>query len=312
MSVLLLFLASACAFGAMAAFAYWLLSSATEQYFEGEQRLGAYVVKRDDAAAEFSLASLAKKVGVIFLPVNETLRDADRFGLPLALGRWEHSLVRAGLRTYITPEQFLGMCQVSALAGGFIFALVAIIVGLGPTGALFLGFPVGLVVGFFVPNYLLKNLALERVAIIEKRLPFAIEFMLLAMEASAALPDAMGVYVEQMPGDPLAEEFGLALTDIDRGLSQTAALKAMGERVDSDTLSAFILSLTVGLDTGQPIKEVLQTQATAARLRRFQGAEEVAKTASTKAVFPLMIVMISVLILLLGPMGLRMMQGGLF
>ena len=148
----------------------------------------------------------------------------------------------------------------------------------------------------------LKSLAKQRQLLIEKRLPFAIEFMLLAMEANAAFTAAMEVYCGQMVGDPLADELRVVLSDIDNGLTVQQALNDLGARVESDSLSAFILAVNTGIDTGQPIKAVFQTQSNATRQRRYQSAEEIAKTASTRAVFPLFVVLIAVLILLLGPL----------
>ena len=69
--------------------------------------------------------------------------------------------------------------------------------------------------------------------------------------------------------------------------------------------------MTIGLDTGQPVKDVLQTQADATRRHRFQNAEEVAKTAGTRAIFPLFIVVLGILMLVLGPMAIKIIQGDL-
>lgn len=303
-------LASICAAAAMAIIIYWMTSTATRFYVEGQLRMDDYLVDRDDTGQ--GLAALAKKFGVIFLPVVESMRDNDRFGVPLMLARWEDDLVRAGLRATLTAEQLLCTSWLLAIVLGGVFALASTVFGMGLGGALILGAPAGVIVGLVLPSYLVKNKGMERIAIIEKRLPYAIEFMLLAMEASAALPEAMSVYASLMPDDPLGDEFRLVLADIDRGLSQVEALRAMDERLKSDSLSAFILAVSIGLDTGQPIKDVFQSQADATRQRRYAGAEEVAKKAGTKAIMPLFVVLIGIIILILGPMGIKIMRGGLF
>jgi pilus assembly protein TadC len=313
MATLLQLVSSLAAFASMSLFIYWVMTKATALYAEGSERIGSYVVDRDGAEDLGQLPALGSKLGLVFLPVNERLRDSGWLGVSMALERWERLLIRAGLRPVLTAEQFLGACQVSALAGGLLFYLFSFFAfGLGAISAFILGFIPGMVVGFSVPLMMLNNMASNRVAVIEKRLPFAIEFMLLAMEATAALPEAMAVYRDLMHDDPLADEFTLALKDMERGLSQIDALKAMGERIDSDALTAFLLAVNIGLDTGQPIKDVLQTQADATRQRRFQNAEVVAKTAGTKAIFPLFIVVLGVLMLLLGPMAIKVAQEGLF
>jgi pilus assembly protein TadC len=313
MATLLQLVSSLAAFASMSLFIYWVMTKTTALYAEGSERIGSYVVDRDGAEDLGQLPALGSKLGLVFLPVNERLRDSGWLGVSMALERWERLLIRAGLRPVLTAEQFLGACQVSALAGGLLFYLFFFFAfGLGAISAFILGFVPGMITGFAVPLLMLNNMASNRVAMIEKRLPFAIEFMLLAMEATAALPEAMAVYRDLMYDDPLADEFTLALKDMERGLSQIDALKAMGERIDSDALTAFLLAVNIGLDTGQPIKDVLQTQANATRQRRFQNAEVVAKTAGTKAIFPLFIVVLGVLMLLLGPMAIKVAQEGLF
>ena len=146
----------------------------------------------------------------------------------------------------------------------------------------------------------------NRISLIEKRLPYAIEFMLLTMEANASFPMALEVYCTQMgEDDPLAEEFRLVQNDINRGLGLQTAFSNLGKRIESDQLSAFVLAITAGLETGQPIAEILMTQADAARLMRYQTAEETAKTAGTRAIFPLFLAVIAIILLLIGPIALK-------
>jgi pilus assembly protein TadC len=152
---------------------------------------------------------------------------------------------------------------------------------------------------------MLNQLIAERVALIEKRLPYATGFMLLALEANASLPMAVGVYCDEMEDDPLASELRIVLSDIEKGLSTQEALSGLDERVRVDLLSSFILAVNTGLATGQPLKDIMQTQAAVTRRKRYESAEEVAKQASTKATFPLVLIVLAVLLLLLGPLMLN-------
>jgi pilus assembly protein TadC len=105
--------------------------------------------------------------------------------------------------------------------------------------------------------------------------------------------------------DPLAQEFHLVLNDITAGLGVQNAFVNLGKRIESDQLSALILAITSGLETGQPIAALLAVEADAARLRRYQNAEELAKTAGTRAIFPLFLAVIAIIILVIGPMVLK-------
>jgi Flp pilus assembly protein TadB len=311
MAILLALISTIAAFASVALVIYSLMTKTRQLYAEGAERINEYIVDNTEVGNPNSFTALASRAGLVFLPINETLRDSGMLGVAQALETWEHQLVKAGQRARLTPEQFLGSCQASGVLIGVMLAILSLVIGLPLFTGVVLAFPTGALIGFCLPILTLNGMAADRVTLIEKRLPFAIEFMLLAMEASAAFPQAMQVYAELMDDDPLADEFRAVLTDIERGLSQIDALKAMGARLDSDSVTAFLLAVNIGLDTGQPVKEVLQTQADATRRARFQNAEEIAKTAGTRAIFPLFIVVLGILMLVLGPMAIRVVQGDL-
>jgi tight adherence protein C len=172
--------------------------------------------------------------------------------------------------------------------------------------------PVGAGAGAYFPIFTVKNLAATRVSLIEKRLPFAIEFLLLAMEANASFLAAVEEYCRQLEEDPLAQELRMLLRDIDHGVRLRDALSQLEKRIESDPLSAFVLAVVTGIETGQPMKEVLKIQADVVRQERYNNAEVIAKTASVRALFPVFIVMIAVFLLLIGPMAIKIARGNLF
>jgi pilus assembly protein TadC len=177
---------------------------------------------------------------------------------------------------------------------------------------LILAAPAGALIGAFLPNFTVKNLAATRVSLIEKRLPFAIEFLVLSMEANASFLAAVEEYCRQLAEDPLAQELRRMLRDIDHGVRLQDAMSQLNQRIESDPLSAFILAVVTGIETGQPMKEVLKTQADVVRQQRYDNAEVIAKTASVRALFPVFIVMIAVFLLLIGPMAIKIARGALF
>lgn len=300
--------ATACAFFAAFTFALWLGRRAVAAGAEGRRILHELEAPPKIEVKQSPLLARAINLGVPLLPAARDWRERNRFGTAATLEKWDRLLVKAGLRPRVTPLQLLSGAMFSALFCGAVMLLLALQLGFGLVGGLILGLPAGMLTGFYLISVLLAGLATSRVSLIEKRLPFATEFMLLAMEANAAFPAAMQTYCDQMPDDPLAAEFRIVLIDVESGLRTQDALEQLQARVESDAVSAFILAVTTGLETGQPLKEVLETQADATRLRRFQSAEEIAKTASTRAVFPLFVVVIALLLLLLGPMIIKMIR----
>jgi pilus assembly protein TadC len=299
---------SVSAFGAMTAFLYWILQSATLAHGQGQTVLESLKLNPELAVKQSRFLHIATQLGFVFLPLVKRWENRNAHGIADSLKRVNTQLVKANLRHKLMPEQFLSASLSLAVAGGISSAICAYLFGFGMILAMLMGFPSGAIFGFFLPGVMLKNYIADRVSLIEKRLPFAIEFMLLAMEANAAFPGAIRVYCEQMADDPLAEQLRIVLRDIEDGFGAQDALARFGERIESDALSGFVLSVTTGIETGQPIKEVLKAQADATRLRRYQDAESIAKSATTRAIFPLFIVMIAVLLLLLVPLIIKLTQ----
>jgi Flp pilus assembly protein TadB len=298
-------LSTTCVMGALYLLTVWTVRTSARVY-----HLSQSVAREPDFSPpreikELPIVSTAAKYGLSFLPLVRKLVNKNRLGVADTLRSFDAELIRGGVRHLITPEQLYAATIVSGLFFGLMISLAAMVL-LGPIGAMFFGFPSGFVAGFFLPRLLMSAHVANRIALIEKRLPYAIEFMLLTMEANATFPMALEVYCAQMgDDDPLAQEFRFVLNDISAGLGVQTAFVNLGKRIESDQLSALILAITSGLETGQPIATLLAVEADAARLRRYQNAEEMAKTAGTRAIFPLFLAVIAIILLIVGPMVLK-------
>ena len=303
--MILKLLSTVCVMGSLYLFVLWTIRMSARVYAIGQSvaREPDFVPPRE--IAELPIISTAAKHGISFLPLVRKLVAADKLGVTETLEGFETQLIRGGIRHLITPEQLYAGTIASGVFLGVTLAFMGLVL-FGPIGAVVFGFPAGFIAGFFLPRALLNAHVANRIALMEKRLPYAIEFMLLTMEANATFPMALEVYCEQMGDeDPLAQEFGQVLNDITAGSGVQAAFVNLGKRIDSDQLSALMLAITSGLETGQPIAELLAVEADAARLRRYQNAEEMAKTAGTRAIFPLFLAVIAIIILIIGPMALK-------
>lgn len=298
-------LSTACVMGSLYLIVLWTVRMSAHVYY-----LSQSVARETDFSPpreikELPVVSTAAKYGLSFLPAIRELVKKNWLGITDTLNEFDTELIRGGVRHLITPEQLYAATIVSGLFFGLMMGLLGLVM-LGPVGALLFGFPSGFLAGFFLPRLLVSAHVANRIALIEKRLPYAIEFMLLTMEANATFPMALEVYCEQMgDDDPLSQEFQLVLNDISAGLGMQSAFVNLGKRVESDQLSALILAITSGLETGQPIATLLAVEADAARLRRYQNAEETAKTAGTRAIFPLFLAVIAIILLIIGPMALK-------
>jgi tight adherence protein C len=271
-------------------------------------------IRADETVTE-SAFPLLKRLGLpalLFLPLIEKFESLDRFGTRKILFDFNRLLFRAGLRSTLSPKQLLSLGFAASLLGAIVVALLALLFGFGLLGILILAMPLGGLMGAYFPIFTIKNLATTRVSLIEKRLPFAIEFLVMAMEANASFRAAIEEYCLQMADDPLAQEWRMLLRDLDHGVRLQDALVQLDQRIKSDSLSAFVLALTTGIETGQSMKGVLKIQADVARQERYNNAEKIAKTASVRALFPVFIVMIAVFLLLIGPMAIKISRGSFF
>ncbi len=305
-------ISTVCSAGSLALFLYWLMEYVSLTYQSGLAMQSSRGIEGEFLPGYGSLTSFLNRLASVVLPLAEEMSRRNVFGLSELIVRWECDLVRAGLRGRISAQQFLATILLTSTIPALFLALLLLLLGLSLIKALLLAILMGALPGLFFPVMALRGEVKNRVAWIEKRLPFAIEFMVLALEARAVFQHAIEVYCTQMGSDALADELRIVLGDIDKGLGEEDALTKMAKRIESDDVSTFVIALTAGRSAGQPLKAVLHTQSNLARQRRFQLAEHVAKTAATRAIFPLFLTVIAVLILLIGPLAIRIAQQSLF
>ena len=101
---------------------------------------------------------------------------------------------------------------------------------------------------------------------------------------------------------PLAEEFGLTLSEMRIGESRTEALKRLAERVDAPELSAFARAIIQADQLGTSLSRILRVQAADSRVRRQATAEERAMKAPIKMLFPtVLFIFPAMFLVIIGP-----------
>jgi tight adherence protein C len=243
------------------------------------------------------------------LAVELVARDLPESRLARLRHRIGEDLARTAAPAVLTPETFLARALLEGLA---IAATVAVLM-LALTGRPFilLGIGLGLLHALGIRPYRLHTEALARVAQIQRRLPYAMDLAVLVLRAGGTLPEALALAADRR-GDPLAEEISLALTQIRAGTSQAKALTELASRIRLEDLSTLVIALNRGEETGAPMAQTLETQAEIFRFRRMQRAERLAVEAPVKMMFPNMIIMLAVLLVVLGPVFVKLITEGLF
>ncbi len=141
-------------------------------------------------------------------------------------------------------------------------------------------------IGFMLPNYwLLAHMARRKTEIL-RALPDVLDQMTICVDAGLGLQGAMQTVCEEWD-NALSEEFSRVLAEIRLGRTRAEAFEGMGKRTGVAEMMSFVLAITLADKLGVPIAKVLHIQAEQMRISRRQRAEEIARQASIKMLFPL-------------------------
>jgi tight adherence protein C len=207
-------------------------------------------------------------------------------------------LMASGLGMRISPTGFLALKALLALVGVFVGSLIG--TTRGPAGLLLGALILG-AIGFLGPDYALTLKARGRKERIRADLPDALDLLAVSVEAGLGFDASLAKLREHMEG-PLAEEFGLTLSEMRIGESRGEALKRMSDRVDAPELSAFTRAIIQADQLGTSLGRILRVQAADARLRRQAAAEEKAMKAPIKMLFPtVLFIFPAMFLVILGP-----------
>lgn len=198
-----------------------------------------------------------------------------------------------------------------ALFEGLMIAVIGATLCFLAFGPFSLAIPVLLGLGwaFWIRPSLLNADGEKRSRAIYRRIPYALDLSVLVLQTGGTLREALEVIAK--PDDPMAEELRTALKEMDSGASQATALQNMSARVGLEPLDSIVMAINRGTETGAPMGMTLTTQAELFREKRLQEVEKLAVEAPAKMTFPNMMVMLSVLVIVLGPVIQKMATSGL-
>lgn len=253
-------------------------------------------------AKEGSLASAAYVFGQrLFLKLVQDLSWVANLSRKSAI-----NLKRAG--EDVSADTYVAQLVSQGLLISLILGIIATL--LGASTGVFLAILVALLWVFFIQPSSLESRAEKRSRSIYKRIPYALDLSILVLETGGTLRQALEEVAAK--DDPLAEEFRIALAEVDSGASQKLAFENMGDRVGLEPLTTILLAINRGQEMGAPMISTLETQAEAFREARLQQIEKLAVEAPTKMTFPNMMIMFAVLILIVGPLMVQLLGSGVF
>ena len=159
----------------------------------------------------------------------------------------------------------------------------------------------GLFIGYYLPEWILRSKSGKRQGAIRRALPDALDLLSITVEAGLGFDAAMA-RVARQAGGPLGEEMHRVLQEMQLGKSRAEALRDLGERSSVPELKSFVLAMVQADIFGVSIAKVLHVQANEMRIKRRQRAEEQAQKVPVKIIFPLILCIFpSLFVVLLGP-----------
>lgn len=278
---------------------------------EEEDIFGYRLTKRKRLLEENALYAMVLPLVKIFAHHFKYLPKIGSFDPDEKRIELQDRLVRSGFMGAFTPNEFWGMCCVSGL-GIFCVFMFMTWMAMGMPNV-----PVSMIMGvggMYMPYLQIDSMVTQRLIEIDRRLPFAIDLLVLSMRAGldfmTALDRVVTSGLEQRPEDPIMQELGVVLQEMRVGTSRSDALINLCERVKSDYLKSMVGSILQSEKRGTPLATVLEVQINTIRNKRTQRIEKAASQAAVKILLPLMFIFGAVLVIVIGAMALKMQRTG--
>ena len=211
----------------------------------------------------------------------------------------------------ISGAQFLGAVLAATIAM-FIFNFLSLL-AIGGFSVSTIIFPlIVAVLTFFLGNMWLTSKVDDRKLFIGREFPYFLDMSVMVMGAGSTFPQSIKTYTRENPGQALSDELSVVSAEVDYGKTMLEALTGLDERMDSAGVQNALKAILQGERMGTPISENLMEQAEALRFMRSQDAERIAEEMKIKMQGPAMLLLVSVLILILGPAAVNLKDSGMF
>jgi tight adherence protein C len=234
----------------------------------------------------------------------------DKREIPAAYSKVGRLLHQAAYRGERAIRIFWGLRIFLALAFSFGGLFLAFLLKASTQDLLMLA-GVGGVVGYMLPYLTVWRKAKARVLEMRETLPDTLDLIVVCVEAGMGVDAALNRVGNEQAAQGLAmgEELLLAAQEMQAGAVRKEALARCADRIGVEEFRGLITFLTQTEELGGSIARSLRVYATTMREKRSQRAEEAARKAVIKLIFPLVFFILpAMFILLLGPAGLSIMR----
>ena len=246
----------------------------------------------------------------VILPTLETLsRVAERFTPKHTIEASRHKLELAGIAHKLSPAQFLGLRVGGAVILGGISLLIAFASSI-PFSRRLLIIGTAFVLGFLLPSIWLGSKISSRQEEVTRSLPDALDLLTICIEAGLGFDAAMQKVAEKWDNE-LSRAFTKTVQEMQLGVMRREALRNMANGLDVPDMTSFTAAIIQADQLGVSMAKVMRIQSDTMRMKRRQRAEEKARQAPVKMMFPLVFFIFpTILIVLLGPAILQIRDAG--
>lgn len=191
-------------------------------------------------------------------------------GLPAAIQslgqRFERTLMMAQVTT-ATPRLML-LLLLAPLAVLFLILIVMVFTNtpIG-YGRLLMVATFSLVVGLFIPLFVLQLRANRMRKKMQEQFPIALDVFVRGLRAGHPVAAALDLLTVELP-DPIGSQFGMVVDEVTYGADLRDALHSMAERWDLADMRMFVVSLSVQNETGGNLAEILENLSAVIRERQ--------------------------------------------
>ncbi len=290
----LTFMGAACV---LAALAYYAMASRRSEVVE--RRL------RELAPGESAAVAAAPKAG----PLTRILVFAATLAPGSLKGRGlREQLAGAGLYGHDTVPAFIGSKVVGAAVAALLGYEAGVVLHYTSSQQALCAL-IGGVVGFQAPSIWVWAKASRRRDAIRLALPDALDLLVVCVEAGLGLNAALVRVGREIRWNcpPLSEELALLNQEMRAGVPRNVALRSFAGRVPLPDLQSLVAMFVQTDRLGSSIARSLRVHADSLRQKRRQRAEEKARAATIKLIFPLVFFIFpELLVVILGPAGIRL------
>jgi tight adherence protein C len=164
------------------------------------------------------------------------------------------------------------------------------------------------VLGFYLPDLLLKTRIDRRQDEVRRSMPDALDLLTICVEAGLGLEAGMSKIHEKWDNE-IGRAFGRVVREIQLGKVRREAMRDMSDRLGISEMTSFVAAIIQSEQLGVPMAQVLRIQSDQMRIKRRQLAEEKAHQAPIKMLLPMGIFIFpSICIVLMGPAILILME----